>query len=371
MTKDINKEAFDESTKLKLEIFGDCFREWLPVFIHNPSIKKIYIYDFFAGSGADPLGNFGSPLILLQEAKGKDKSYCGRINKPIEFVFNESLKKKVDRLKDVIENYISTCKLENSCNRCIHKTEIKNDFFKDGFYTANVQNILQNEDYGKFVLLDQYGFKEIDNHVFLDLVNSPKTDFIFFISSSFISRFKEEPGTRAYINTENINFDDSSPKDCHRVIADYFRSLIPRNKEYYLHQFSIKKGANYYGLIFGSNHSLGMEKFLKVCWGKDEFSGESNFNLDNDFDAESLFYNPEKSNKKQQLKQQIQEKILQKKIGDNISGLKYTLLNGCMPKLFTEVVKDMEKVGKIKRFRNLNYASGNIHKAGKYGIELI
>jgi len=43
MSKDINKNPFDEATKLKLEIFGECFREWLPVFIHNPSVDKIYI----------------------------------------------------------------------------------------------------------------------------------------------------------------------------------------------------------------------------------------------------------------------------------------------------------------------------------------
>jgi len=48
-----------------------------------------------------------------------------------------------------------------------------------------------------------------------------------------------------------------------------------------------------------------MEKFLKVCWHKDESSGESNFNLDNDFKIDSLFYNPENSNRKQKIKHQI------------------------------------------------------------------
>ena len=57
MAKNINKDPFDEATQLKLEIFRECFREWLPVFIHNPTIEKIYSYDFFAGSGTDSEGN--------------------------------------------------------------------------------------------------------------------------------------------------------------------------------------------------------------------------------------------------------------------------------------------------------------------------
>lgn len=63
--KDINKQPFPEATMLKLDIFRRCFREWFPVFVHHPSIKKIFIYDMFAGSGADSKGNPGSPIILF------------------------------------------------------------------------------------------------------------------------------------------------------------------------------------------------------------------------------------------------------------------------------------------------------------------
>ncbi len=370
MVKDINKEVFDESTLLKLEIFGDCFREWFPVFIHNPFIKKISIYDFFAGSGKDPVGNHGSPLVLLRESMGNDRSYCSKIKKPIEFIFNESLKRKSRTLDDNVRHYLSTCENDKGCNQCVYATSVENEEFKDCFYDSRVQGNLRNEEIGKFILLDQYGFKEIDNQIFLDLVNSPKTDFIFFISSSFINRFKEEPNTKIHIDTEKINFDASLPNECHRVIANYFRNMIPQGKEYYLHHFSIKKGGNYYGLIFGSNHSLGMEKFLKVCWEKDELSGESNFNIDNDFEEDSLFYNSEKSNKKQKIKKKIQNKILNQEIRDNISGMKYTLKNGCLPRLFTEVIKELEDKNTIKRFGDLNFASTSIHKIKEYEIKI-
>src|SRR5690606_28512521 len=93
MVDNFHNKPFDEATKLKLEIFGECFREWLPVFIHNPSISRIYIYDFFAGSGKDCDGNYGSPLILLNEAKGDGCKVCASLgSKEIIFAFNDKNK---------------------------------------------------------------------------------------------------------------------------------------------------------------------------------------------------------------------------------------------------------------------------------------
>ena len=60
--RNINKTSFDESTKLKLKIFGECFEEWLPVFIQDRITQEIYIFDFFAGSGTDINGE---PLCIF------------------------------------------------------------------------------------------------------------------------------------------------------------------------------------------------------------------------------------------------------------------------------------------------------------------
>ena len=95
MTKDINKSEYTEETKLKLELIQKCFREWFPVFLNTPFIERIVIYDMFAGSGTDSMGNYGSPLLLLEEAKGYNKQYCNLIitkNKPlVQFGFNEKI----------------------------------------------------------------------------------------------------------------------------------------------------------------------------------------------------------------------------------------------------------------------------------------
>ncbi|MDR2026768.1 MAG: three-Cys-motif partner protein TcmP [Prevotellaceae bacterium] len=376
MAKDINKDKFPEETKLKLSIFAECFREWFPVFIHNPYIKEVYIYDFFAGSGKDEEGTFGSPLILLNEAKGADCQYCKQViknNKTVHFVFNEKEKLKQKKMIENIKSYMNEC-LSVNCKAvsCIYHYENFNQMeFKDIFQIDKFQFILKNNSCGKFILLDQYGFKQVDRDIFLQLVNAPKTDFIFFISSSFIRRFKEHPYTKQYFDTEQILFDETKPKECHRLIAQYYKNIIPSNKEYYLHHFTIQKGANYWGLIFGTNHSLGMEKFLKICWNKDELSGESNCNINNDFSKGTLFYNETGTVRKQEVESDIRSKILSGEISNNIGGLKYALKKGCLPELFTLVVKQLEAEKRITRVGNLNYSSTNIHRVEQYKINLI
>lgn len=370
MAKNINKKPFDEATKLKLDIFRECFREWLPVFIHNPLVEKIYIYDFFAGSGKDSLGNLGSPLILLNEAKGENCKVCNSVGeKQIIFGFNELLDRKNIELKDAIDSFIDNC-IKTNCKKeeCQYKSHVGKFEFKEVFNSQIFKSILKNKKYAKFILLDQYGFSQVDEIIFKELVNSPKADFIFFIASSFIDRFKEHPYTQKYIDTSKIDFENCKPKERHRVIANYFKDLVSL-EGYYLHHFTIKKGSNHYGLIFGSSHSLGMEKFLKVCWKKDIYSGESNDNINNDFLEGELFHNPETSNKKEEVKRKISEKILNGEIVDNISGFKFTLSQLCQPIIFTEVVKGLEKLRLIKRSGDLNYQSVNIHDCKKYNIE--
>ena len=88
--------------------------------------------------------------------------------------------------------------------------------------------------------------------------------FIFFISSSFIKWFRDVDAVKAYIDTDRLDFKGKKPKECHRIIADNFRNLIPADKEY-IHHLTIQKETNYYGLIFGTSHALGRKKFIKVC----------------------------------------------------------------------------------------------------------
>lgn len=364
MAKDINKSSFDQATKIKLDIFRESFKEWLPIFIHTPYVEKRYIYDFFAGSGMDSEMNSGSPLILLEEAKGQDLMHCSKSEgKKIVFAFNEKIKKKSKELEQNVNHFVNNC-LQN-CNRekCVYEHHFGNFNFKEAFNRRNVLEIMNNPKYSKFVLLDQYGFKEVDNDIFKQLINFPKTDFIFFISSSFINRFHNHPSIKKYIETEKIEFKKSEPKHCHKLVSQYFKNTIPKNKDYYLHQFSIKKGPNYYGLVFGTSHSLGMEKFLKVCWDQDKMAGEANFDINNDFKIGTLFYEEQFSNKIEKYKEDFYNKISNKEITSNIDALKFTLKYGIQTKNYLDIIINFLEKEKIKITRGkFNKKISSIHK---------
>lgn len=369
MAKDINSSPFDEGTLIKLDIFRRCFREWYPVFVHDIYTQHLYVFDMFAGSGMDTKSIPGSPLILLEEAKGTECQHCNSLkssksNKQVFFVFNESLKQKYEELSKNVLGFQEACIESHGCDNCPIKKGIHtcNMAFKELFADTEIERIFNNNSYGKFVLLDQYGINQVTEDVFSKLVNYPRTDFIFFISSSTINRFKDFHTIKQYFDTKKINFDEARPKECHRLIKEYFEQMIPVRKEYYLHSFTIKKGSNYYGLIFGTSHSLGMEKFLKVCWEEDKLSGDSNCNIDNDYEEGSLFYDETQTRKKLDVKNELRDNILNGNIKDNISGLKFALHQGCQPSIFVEVMNDLIKQGKVYVNGSFNFKAKNIHK---------
>ena len=367
MAQDINKKKFDDATKLKLEIFRECFKEWLPVFLHNPFVEKVFIYDFFAGSGVDSEDNHGSPLILLDEAKGENQMFCSKVPKGrVVFGFNEKIESKRNQLELNISNHLKNCLSNCGRDECVYNVGYGNFDFKEVFERDTVSAILKNPKFGKFILLDQYGFKEVDNEVFIKLTKAPRTDFIFFISSSFIRRFKEHPSILKYIETNKIKFDESKPKECHKYVANYFRTLVPNISEYYLHHFTIKKGSNYYGLIFGTSHTLGIEKFLKVCWLKDKLSGESNFSMYNDFEPNTLFYSESNTVRLNEYKALLKSDILKGRVVNSIDGMKHALLNGVPTKVYLEVIEDVKD--KITIVGKFNKKTANIHRLNNEDI---
>ncbi len=81
------------------------------------SVDNLYIFDFFAGSGTDSDGEYGSPLILLNEAKKFcEKIYRKANNKSISFIFNEKSKNKFDELEGNIDDFITNCR-NHHCNK--------------------------------------------------------------------------------------------------------------------------------------------------------------------------------------------------------------------------------------------------------------
>ncbi len=262
---DFHNKPFNEGTLTKLHIFELYAREWFPVFLASANSPRaaIHLFDFFAGPGTDCQNVHGSPLRLLrqlQEYQGTQG--WGKVHIHAHFYDEDS--DKIARLKENIASHNPQLPSVNFDIRPLR--------FEDAFRAA--ESTLADSHAAKLVFIDQTGVAHVTPEVFRKLVNSPTCDFLFFLSSSTLHRFRDHPAIWQKIDR---------PEDyyhVHREALEYYRGLLPRGQEYYLAPFSIKKGANIYGLIFGSAHPLGIDKFLEVAWRKDEFSGEADFPID-------------------------------------------------------------------------------------------
>ena len=133
--------------------------------------------------------------------------------------------------------------------------------------------LLEDESAAKLVFIDQFGVDEVTDEVFRKLVAAPACDFLFFLTSSTLHRFRDHPAIKQKI----VRPDDYY--HVHRKVLEYYQELLPDPASYYLAPFSIKKGSNIYGVIFSSRHPLGMDKFLEVAWKQDEVNGEADYDI--------------------------------------------------------------------------------------------
>ena len=155
----------------------------------------------------------------------------------------------------------------------------------------------------------------------------------------------------------------------HRIVLQYYRSLIPERRKYYLAPFSIRKQAGIYGFIFGSNHTYGLEKFLKVCWKHDKLTGEANFDIDNegiDLNKPTLFENLNVPTKRQIFERDIKKKILEGALNTNVSVYLFALQEGFLLKDANKILEQLKNSSRIDFYFKL--ISAKLHKISPEGV---
>jgi hypothetical protein len=181
--------------------------------------------------------------------------------------------------------------------------------------------------------------------------------------SSYLRRFRDLELFNQFIDTKKLDYDNTPPSHCHRVIADYFESLIPTDKEYYIGAFSIKKESNYYGLIFGSSHSLGAEKFQKVCWTVDKLTGAADYNIDRELGYKNpngiLFEEISVPQKIRNFKERLEVQIINGLISTDNEAYKFALKERCLIRHASEVLKKLVENKKIEQIKVIQQ---DIHK---------
>lgn len=337
MKKDFFNEPFDDGTKTKLTLYKNYLEEWFPVFIKSGKFE-INIFDFFSGPGLNKFGEKGSPIITI----GVISSYFSEIlsqNIKVNLFFFDKEKKYCEMLLSNIEKLEIPEKIIN-----IKVEEIE---FQKAFKTS----LQKMRGSANLVFLDQFGVKFITKEIFQKLSQLPFTDILFFISSSIFKRFSQEASIQKVLGISNEDVLNKPFLHMHRFVLGKYRTFIPRNRTYYLAPFSIKKGANVYGLIFGSNSLLGMEKFLKVSWKVNKLTGDANFDIDDDninLKQPSLFEEFNKSTKLQAFEKELEDNILSKSLKTDKDVYIFTITNGFLGTYHAKPVLMKLKNKKIK-----------------------
>lgn len=332
----------DEGSVLKLDLLESYLTAWLPVFIEQPKVQRINIFDFFSGPGKDFSGIKGSPYRVL---RALEKYQQSKISQKVKVFFNDSSQRNVDLLRQELtdSNYTDAISLE-----CL-------DYM--AFFNKYLNNMKAPKS-ANFLFIDPFGI--LNPVLFSGISTIIRTDFLFFLPAHFFARFKNSkefenkwPGISS-LPTQRIR---DIPANFSKTLL---RPLMPRN--FHLAHFAIQKttGGRIHGVIFGSRSILGLYKFLEQCWKLDPINGESNFRLDGDLPELSSWHSLpglESSGKVRNFKQFLRTQLLSGKLATNKDIFYFTAANACLPRHAREVLQDLKKEGRILNTIPVSYST--------------
>ncbi len=342
--KNLHETPFDESTIAKLEIFEDYAQAWIPTFVMS-GVNTICIVDFFAGTGYDKNGIEGSPIRILN----KIKQHIGIIFKNDvrvkvflnEFEPGKKEQYKFELLKGACADYLNN----NDAIRKAIEVELFNQDFEELF--PKLLPIIKQ--FPSLVYLDQNGIKFLSEQYFMELEKTKQTDFLYFVSASFFWRFGESREFKTHLDIDMVAAKKDPYKFIHRNIIEQLRIKLPSGSRLRLYPFSLKKGPNIHGIIFGASHPRAVDKFLSIAWKRNETNGEANFDIDEDSKKAQLdIFGGKRLTKIEEFKQNVREKVLLGEIKNNNELLDYVYKEGHIGSHASECLKVMKKEGEVR-----------------------
>lgn len=349
-------DGFDEETKLKLQIIRLYFREWIPVFLaRRPrAFQSVFVADLFSGKGQDAKGEEGSPLIILEEFRkffaSSENVWNGTKSYLLFNDYNhETYEELGENLKRKGEDCVKGCKLFAQNVKCYAENQPFQEVYKKCVST------LKSPATACFLLLDQYGLKEVTVELLREIAKFPAVDLIFFVSSSTVFRFARESSKNKgrtitnYIPVIPSEVEELDSSQVHRYVCRTFSQAI-NEPNYHFAPFSLKsQNGNINGVIFGTKNLLGLQKFLDVAWKLDGSAGEANFNIDGNVcyrDQRSLFDEDNTPRKLQVFEDELLEFIVKKR-PNNCEVYRFCLEQGISIKRSNEVLRGLQNQNKI------------------------
>ncbi|NIJ51443.1 three-Cys-motif partner protein TcmP [Dyadobacter arcticus] len=342
-SKDLHEDPFDESTITKLEIFEDYVQAWIPTFVMQEA-PIICIFDFFAGTGYDLNGIPGSPIRLLRKIKDHigyiiEKSVRIRLYLN-EYEPNRTKQNKYQLLQDACNEYLAI-------NQDV-KGSIDLIFTNKDFETLFPKLLSEIKQHPSLVYIDQNGIKFLSDKYLLEFEKMVQTDFLYFVSSSYFLWLGNTDEFKKHVTLDVDSLKKGSFSLVHRNLITQLKQKLPGKTKLKLYPFSIKKGTNIFGIVFGASHPLAVEKFLGIAWKRNEINGQANFDMDQDFRKAQLdLFGTKKLTKIEQFKENLKKRILSGEIRSNFDALNFAYEEGHIGRHAAETLKEMKQKGEI------------------------
>lgn len=342
-TRNLHDHPFGEETIVKLEIFEDYLKEWLPTFIMSHEDKDICIFDFFAGPGKDKCNNPGSPIRILKQIKNQTGNIFNK-KRRIDLYLNEFDKKKYKLLVECCNQFIEN---NNELKR-LNGVYLFVHYSQEDFTTFFPKNLPVISAHPSLLFLDQYGMKFLADQYLLELEKLNQTDFLYYLSSSYFIRFGRTPEFQTNLKLDIDKIRQNPYKYVHKSILDQLKERISPESTLKLYPFTIKKGQNIFGIIFGAKHILAVDKFLATAWKKNEVNGEANFDIDDDSSKSQLdLFGEKKLTKIESFQAKLRKYILLKCLRTNKDVYNFALEQGHIPSHAADELRKMKKEGLI------------------------
>ncbi len=342
-TRNLHDHPFDEGTIVKLEIFEDYLKEWLPTFIMSPENDEICIFDFFAGTGNDILDNPGSSIRILKQIKNQTGNIFYK-KRRIDLFLNEFDSKKYKSLVECCNQFID----DNDELKRLKDVYLFIHYSHDDFTTFFPQKLPIISAHPSLLFLDQNGMKFLADKYLSDLEKLSRTDFLYYLSSSYFIRFGRTPAFQTKLKLDMDKIRQNPYKYVHKSILEQLKKRIPLGSHLKLYPFTIKKGSNIYGIIFGAKHIRAVDKFLATAWKKNEINGEANFDIDDDLSKSQLdLFGENKLTKIESFQAKLRKTVLLKRLRTNKDVYDFTLEQGHIPSHAAEELRKMKKEGLI------------------------
>ncbi|MEZ4941578.1 MAG: three-Cys-motif partner protein TcmP [Saprospiraceae bacterium] len=338
MSKNLHENPFDHTTIAKLEIFEDYAKAWIPTFVMYGE-PVICIFDFFAGTGYDKNGVPGSPIRILDKIREQIDLITQRKIK-VKVFLNEFDKSKCKKLAVACDAYFT----RYPELRHLVDMQISEEDFDICFFSL----LPEIQKHSSLVYLDQNGIRFSADRYLLELEKTVRTDFLYFISSSYFWRFGNLDEFKMYVSLDMDEIKKNPYRFIHRSLITELRKRLPPDSKLKLYPFSLKKGANIHGIIFGASHPRAVEKFLTVAWKRNETNGEANFDIDEDRTKDQLdLFEGKRLTKIETFQLKLRELVLAQRITNNSEAFNFALNEAHLGSHAAEELKRMKKAGLI------------------------